>query len=153
MRRFARLAFAAAAILATAVIGNSAWADGFSVSSLIGYYAVDFGGRDLTVSPASGLNGGGVIFVDGQGNFKGNETYNDNGTVCNGTVAGTYKVGPNGNGVATVTFTPAASSACSSSTGNANLVVTDPNNVHFFTTDSTELVSGGWHRQSGGERY
>lgn len=153
MRRFTGLALGAAAILAITAIGISAWADGFSVSSLIGFYAVNFGGRDLSVSPAVGLDGGGVIFVDGEGNFKGNETYNDNGTVCNGTVAGTYKVGPDGNGSATVTFTPAASSACSSSTGDVNLVVTDPNNVHFFTTDSTELVSGGWHRQRGGNRF
>jgi len=135
------------------MVVNSAWADGFSVASLHGFYAVDFGGHDLSVSPSVPLNGGGVIFIDGNGNFKGNQSYNDNGTVCNGTVAGTYKVGPNGNGSATATFSPATGSACSGSTGNVNLVVSDPNNVRFFSTDSAEVVSGGWHRQSGGDRF
>ena len=142
-----------AAIAGLAGYAATARADGFTLGSVKGFYVLEYAGSDITSTPAAPFNGLGLVYADGNGNLKGDETFNQDGTLCKGSIAGTYTVGLQGEGNATIDYTPAASSTCAASATDLRIIVRDLNNVHIIGTDSTEILGGGMHRQSGGDRF
>lgn len=76
-------------------------------------------------------NGIQTLAFDGNGNITGTETFNILSTAgqltCVGTVAGTYSLGPDGDGTLTLTFTsnPSQPGCPASSTVNGSFVVSD----------------------------
>jgi len=142
-----------AAIAGLAGYAATARADGYTLGSVKGFYVLEYAGSEVTSVPAAPFNGLGLVYADGNGNLKGDETFNQAGTLCSGTIIGTYTVGPQGEGTATINYTPAASSTCSASATDLILIVRDLNNVHIIGTESTEILGGGLHRQSGGNRF
>jgi hypothetical protein len=139
-----------AAIAGLAGYAATARAGGFTLGSVKGFYVLEYAGSDITSAPGTPFNGLGLVWADGNGNLKGDETFNQDGTVCRGTVTGTYTVGPAGEGVAALDYTPASTSTCTASTTDLKIIVRDLNNVHLIGTDSTEILGGGLHRQTDG---
>ena len=116
----------------------------FSNASLSGGYSFADSGETLGAASIKFAEVG-VITFDGAGGFKGSATMNDNGTICTATVTGTYSINPDGSGSATVTQTPAASTArgCTTITFQVALALSGGGaQVQFVETSGTEIASG-----------
>jgi hypothetical protein len=107
--------------------GGSAHAQGgFSLSSIHGSYGFNF--SVFASNPTGVLSGTGVYSVDGNGHLKGNETFNENGVTCSGSLSGTYTVNPDGTGTTSVTFTP-TTQGCTAINFTQSLVIVDSGKI------------------------
>jgi len=102
-------------------------------------------GNPPSLSPVAGF---GSLTADGKGNITGGtETFNAGGSVCTGTITGTYSVNPDGTGASTFTFTSTGpGSNCSSLSGTNDddfeIRGMGGNGVDFFSTDADSVISG-----------
>jgi hypothetical protein len=74
-------------------------------NQLCGSYSLNFAGV-LPPHPVLYIAGSGQLKSDCDGNLSGVETTNVEGTVCVGTLVGTYKLNNNGTGTDKLTLTP-----------------------------------------------
>ena len=88
----------------------------------------------------------GLLIADGKGGLNGSQTFNANGGVCSGTLAGTYTVNADGSGTLNnVVFTPNAGSPaiCTTSVGNTAFAFSNGvNQIDLSGTDCFQVTSG-----------
>ncbi|MGD1026148.1 hypothetical protein [Candidatus Binatus soli] len=127
----------------------------FSDASLNGTYSTRFSGFWLIPSTTTGnppslspIAGFGNLTADGTGNITGGtETFNAGGSVCTGTITGTYSVNPDGTGALTLTFTstgPGSNCSSLSGTNDDDFAIRGMGGygVDFFSTDADLVISG-----------
>jgi hypothetical protein len=88
----------------------------------------------------------GTLTGDGKGDVTGTETFNANGQVCSGTLAGTYTLNSDGTGTLNnVIFTPNGGSpaGCTSSAGTSAFTFSNGvNRIDLAGTDCFQVTSG-----------
>jgi hypothetical protein len=132
--------------------GAAAWPGAGWAGQLAGSYGVTFSGTVINASGFTGpIAGVGIFLLDGRGHVTGQETFNVTGTVCSGTVVGTYTTSPAGVGTVTTTFTPTTPPPCPS--GSLDLIYTSVNNnnklylLQSGTGSENKIVSGVAEKQ------
>ena len=95
----------------------------------------------------------GTITADGNGGFTGNLTFNAGGTVCSGTVTGTFCANDDGSGRGTATgqFTGTSGTCPSGGSQSESFTIVGPNRIDFISTDSESVLSGSAIRQNQGK--
>lgn len=144
-----RIAFAVAAFVAL-ICGLAAFpAIGVSRAAAGGLnasFAFGFAGTVIS-GPATGpIAGTGIFAFTNAGTVTGTETFNAVGTVCNGTLSGTYTLDTDGTGTITVIFT---SITCGVMTGfNTSFVLSSAQHrMDLVGTDSFQVTSGAANKQ------
>jgi hypothetical protein len=122
--------------------GIAGWPES-SYAELLGTYGYSYTG---TVLGSAGFNGPiagvGEFDLDGRGNLSGTETFNVTGTVCSGTLAGTYTVASDDTGTVTAAFTP-STAGCPSGTFHLYYsAVEDGRKIYFLQTDPGRVAAG-----------
>jgi hypothetical protein len=150
MQPMKRISIIAVVLLAC---GAAAWPGAGWAGQLAGSYGFTFSG---TVNMASGFTGPivgvGTFLLDGRGNVTGQETFNVTGTLCSGSLAGTYTTSRAGVGTVTATFT-ATTSDCPTPSASLDLIYTSVNNnnklylLQSGTGSSNKIVSGVAEKQ------
>lgn len=157
MRHYLSLRVLVCAALALALAAWGCGNDGsaaqaqkaYSAASIRGSYGISYSvALPSSTGPAGFLSGTGVYRADGAGGLTGEETTNADGQVCTGTLAGTYRVNPDGTGTDSVTFTP-TTAGCSVIKFQQSLVITDARQiVRVSNTMPTEVtISEVWRKQ------
>jgi hypothetical protein len=137
----------------------------YAASDLLGTWGFGLSGT-VIVKPASSAATGdcaggaavsrpvamdGTLVADGKGGLTGVQTLNIAGTVCSGTLKGSYSVNPDGTGTLDgVVFTPAADSPvqCTVSVTNSSFTFSNGvNHLDLTGTDCFQVVSGTATRQ------
>ena len=149
-------------ILSLAVWGSAAsvWADGggksFSNKDIKGTYAekssgfVAGAGNPFPTDTSLPQSETGLEVANGKGNFTASIVFSIGGSICSGTVTGTYQVNPNGTGTSTGIFTPTSPTSSTCKTGNQNeaFTIVTSRKVDFISTDSDLVASGTAERQA-----
>lgn len=143
-----RIAFAVAGFVAltcglaafTAIAVSRAAAGGLNAN-----FAFGFAGTVIS-RPATGpIAGNGIFAFASAGTLTGTETFNAIGTICTGTLSGTYTLNTDGTGTITVTFT---STTCGSMTGHSSFVLSNAQDrMDLVGTDSFQVTSGEANKQ------
>jgi len=120
----------------------------FSVASVEGSYGITYNGTILNAAGFSGpLAATGQIVADGKGNLQGSETFNVDGTICEGAIAGTYTVNADGTGQIRATFTPATKGCPSGTTSWSVVLVDGGQEVFLCQTESDKVLWGEARKQ------
>ena len=107
--------------------------DSNALSNIMGTYVFGFQGQDSGVGPASSV---GQVQFDGFGNTSGTEDLNDAGTFSAGIpVSGTYAVGAQGRGSATLTTT--------NGTSTFMFYIVNAKTIEFLSIDTAGLLVNG----------
>lgn len=108
-------------------------------------FAFGFAGTVIS-GPATGpIAGTGIFAFTSAGTLTGTETFNAIGTVCTGTLSGTYTLNTDGTGTITVTFT---STTCGSMAGHSSFVLSSAQDrMDLVGTDSFQVTSGAANKQ------
>lgn len=131
----------------------------FTAASIAGAYGLTFNGSVInaagsTAGTTSAFAGTGQVVFDGKSAVTGSETFNLAGTVCTGTITGTYTV--NSDGVATIMYTfsptvsgttPAPATCPSSSQTHSAVIVNGGQQIYFAETDADRVVTGSAQKQ------
>ncbi len=108
--------------------------------TILGSYGFGFSGTVITGPGAGPIAGSGILTGDGKGKITGNQTFNDNGTVCSGTLSGTCTENADGTGTLNVTFT---STVCGTMPGTTAFVLSNgANRIDLAGTDAFQVTSG-----------
>lgn len=115
---------------------------------LCGRYSLSF---SAAVVPAGHIAGSGVITSDCRGNlFNGFETINDEGQICQGSLAGTYSLLKNGTGTVSFSLVPPNPSVTCPIVNFTEAIAVGQNGsiVKAVNTDSDEVtIQEEWVRQ------
>jgi hypothetical protein len=116
---------------------------GGNAAGVIGHYGFIFSG---TIINSAGFNGPivgeGEFHLDGLGNVTGRETFNVAGTVCSGTLSGTYTTSPPGSGQVIAPFKP-TTAGCPSGTVTLDFTAVDgTNKLYLMQIARDKVVSG-----------
>jgi hypothetical protein len=134
----------------------------YTDANVKGTYSTEFHGFLLIASTTPGnppslspVAGFGNFTADGMGNITGGtDTFNAGGSVCTGTITGTYSVNADGTGSSTVTFTstgPGTNCSALSGAKDADFEIGwMGRHLKFFTTDSDAVISGEASQPGGG---
>ncbi|HLI82258.1 MAG TPA: hypothetical protein VKV03_19860 [Candidatus Binataceae bacterium] len=156
------------ALFAMVAGASSVWAAGptFSNKDVKGTYALKFSGflgsagNPFPTTSSLPQSGSGIEIADGKGNFNSAILFSIGGSICSGTVTGTYTVNSDGTGTSSGTFTPSATApsgvptpnyGCPSQMTGAQdeaFTIVSPGKVEFISTDADSIVSGTAERQS-----
>ena len=109
----------------------------------LGHCGFIFSGAVINAAGFSGpIAGEGEFLADAQGHVTGSETFNVTGTVCSGTLDGTYTSSQDDTGTLTANFTPSTSGCPSGTLHLSYSAVDNDKRVYFVQTDPAKVVSG-----------
>lgn len=110
---------------------------------LSGHYAFGFHGRVLAAGTLPGpIAGSGLLELNGRGGLSGSESFNAGGTVCWGTIAGTYVVHAQGTCELHLSFSPKMGPCPSEKFNTEGAIFASGRGIEFSSTDNIRVVIG-----------